>query len=310
MLDPENLPSLSSEIKQKALELGFADCGMAPAKPLTEELPHLKSWVDHGYFGNMHYYGSHIDNRIDPQSVLPNAQSLITVVLPYFQIEEPQNNLKLARYARVKDYHNIIKPLLKQLLDFLTQKIPGLNGRLFCDSGAILEKAWAKQCGLGGIGKNSLFIHPQAGSFVFIGVLVIDALLDYDTPFSKDLCGNCTQCLCACPTQALVEPYVIDVRKCISYHTIESKEPMPKEFKGKMGGYVFGCDICQNVCPYNQKLTPIDLSNPLFDAQLSSVSAEDLKNLNSERFKQNFSGTAMERSGYQKLRQSIDFILE
>ena len=305
--EQEILRNITEQIKQKALALGFADCGMAQATILNEEEVRLQSWVEKGYFGKMKYYGTHIQNRIDPAQTFANAKSVIGVVLPYYQTQKNQTGVKIARYALGKDYHVVIKEMLHQLLDFIKEIYPEADGKVFCDSGAMLEKAWAKQCGLGGIGKNSLLIHPKWGSFVFIGLILLDKDLIYDVPFSRNLCENCQRCINACPTGAIVSPYDVDVNKCISYHTIESKEKIPIDFIGKTKGYVFGCDICQDACPHNHNLVPNIENSILYKESISNLNSLDLVNLKEAQFDLLFSDTAIARTGFQKLKENIEF---
>ncbi|MEI8202684.1 MAG: tRNA epoxyqueuosine(34) reductase QueG [Bacteroidota bacterium] len=301
--------TLSLQIKQQALSLGFADCGMAPASVLTDEEAHLKSWIDNAYYADMRYYGAHLHNRLDPSSVLPNAKSIIAVVLPYYQKNEKQTYLKIARYALGKDYHSEVKRLLDRLLVFIKNLLPESNGKSFCDSGAMLEKAWANRCGLGAIGKNSLLIHPQWGSFVFIGLIVSDVELEYDAPFSTNCCERCKRCMVACPTQAIVSPHVVDARKCISYHTIESKKGIPFEYEKKTEGFVYGCDVCQEVCPYNQEVLSCIESSPLYKAELNSLSSQDLSTLSQRQFDTLLSDTSIARVGYNKLMHNIKLVM-
>ncbi len=301
---------LSRKIKQKALALGFADCGIAPSNPLTEEEVHLKAWIENGYCADMRYYATHLHNRLDPFTVLPNAKSVIGVILPYYQKNEKQTSIKIARYALGKDYHLVVKKLLEELLSFIKALLPKSEGKTFCDSGAMLEKAWANRCALGSIGKNSLLIHPQWGSFVFIGLIVTDAEMTYDSPTSIDVCERCKRCMVACPTQAIVSPHVVDARKCVSYQTIESKESLPPELKGKTEGFVFGCDYCQEVCPYNKDVISQNESSPLYKEELSDISSADLSELSREQFDSLFSETAIARTGFDKLKQNINFVIE
>ena len=299
---------LSRKIKQKALALGFADCGIAPSNPLTEEEVHLKAWIENGYCADMRYYATHLHNRLDPFTVLPNAKSVIGVILPYYQKNEKQTSIKIARYALGKDYHLVVKKLLEELLSFIKALLPKSEGKTFCDSGAMLEKAWANRCALGSIGKNSLLIHPQWGSFVFIGLIVTDAEMTYDSPTSIDVCERCKRCMVACPTQAIVSPHVVDGSKCISYFTIELKGAIPEVQKGKFENWVFGCDICQDVCPWNRFSKPHNEKS--FDAksELLSMNRKEWEEITEEVFQKLFKNSPVKRTKYEGLKRNIKFI--
>ncbi|NRA11834.1 MAG: tRNA epoxyqueuosine(34) reductase QueG, partial [Crocinitomicaceae bacterium] len=238
-------------IKQKATELGFFFCGISNADFLAEEAKQLDSWLNSGYHGKMNYMENHYDKRLDPRLLVDDAKSVVSLLLNYYTEDEQVDPEapKISKYAYGKDYHFIIKDKLKEFYQFIQDEIGEVGGRVFVDSAPVMDKAWAKKSGLGWMGKNANIIHPKHGSFFFIAEMVLDLELEPDGPI-KDYCGTCTQCIDECPTEAIVAPYVIDGSKCISYLTIELKdEIMPTEFKGKMDNWMFGCDICQSVCP-------------------------------------------------------------
>lgn len=296
-------------IKQKAQELGFMYCGISKADFLEEEAPRLESWLNQHMHGQMHYMENHFDKRLDPRLLVDGAKSVVSLLLNYFPEEkQPETDtLKISKYAYGTDYHFVIKDKLKTLLDFINEEIGEVGGRCFVDSAPVLDKAWAKKSGLGWIGKNSNLITPQVGSFYFIAELIIDLELEYDGPI-KDYCGSCTRCLDACPTDAIVAPYVVDGSKCISYFTIELKDQLPQEMNGKFGNWVFGCDICQDVCPWNRFSKPHQ--EPAFNAhpELKNMKTNDWHELTQEVFSQLFKKSAVKRTGYKGLLRNIQFL--
>ncbi len=238
-------------IKQKALDLGFFYCGISKADFLEDDARHLDAYLKQNYHGKMSYMENHYDKRLDPRLLVHNAKSVVSLLLNYYPEKDQENNdtYKISKYAYGKDYHFLIKDKLKLFFQYIQDEIGEVGGRVFVDSAPVLDKAWARKSGLGWMGKNANLIHPKHGSFFFIAELVLDLELEEDGPI-KDYCGTCTKCIDACPTDAIVKPYVVDGSKCISYLTIELKdELLPKEFKGKMENWMFGCDICQDVCP-------------------------------------------------------------
>ena len=258
-----NKTKFTQLIKTESKRLGFLSCGISPAGFLEDEAPRLESWLESNMHGEMSYMENHFDKRLDPTKLVQDSKSVISLLLNYypsqFQIED---SFKLSKYAYGKDYHFVIKDKLKSLLQFIQEEIGDVNGRAFVDSAPVLDKAWAAKSGLGWIGKHSNLLTQQVGSFYFIAELIIDLELDYDTP-TTDHCGTCTACIDACPTEAITEPYVVDGSKCISYFTIELKNEIPAEFGGKFDDWMFGCDVCQEVCPWNRFSKPH--SEPLFD---------------------------------------------
>ncbi len=302
-------PKYSELIKQKAAELGFEACGIARARKLAEEEKGLKAYLEANYNGKMAYMANHFDKRLDPTELVPGAKSVIVVLLNYFprQMQTGSNVPLISKYAYGTDYHFVVKEKLQQLFDFINNEISPVNGRFFTDSAPVLERAWAVQAGLGWIGKNGLLLNKQLGSFFVIGEIILDMEMSCDQPYAEEHCGSCTQCLSACPTQALVKPYVLDSRKCISYLTIELKDDIPEEFRPKLMRRVFGCDICQDVCPWNRKAKAhnVDSLNP--HRQLLEMSKEEWNTLSEEEFNELFRKSAVKRAGYKKLMKNISF---
>jgi epoxyqueuosine reductase len=296
-------------IKDKATELGFFYCGFSKADFLEEEAPRLENWLNLNYQGKMSYMANYFDKRLDPRLLVDDAKTVVSLLLNYYpEKKQHSESPKISKYAYGEDYHTVIKDKLKELFQFLKENIGDVNGRAFVDSAPVMDKVWAKKSGLGWIGKNSNLIHPKEGSFFFIAELIIDLEIEPDGPM-KDYCGTCTKCIDACPTEAIVQPYVVDGSKCISYLTIELKdEILPSEFKGKMDNWMFGCDICQDVCPWNRfsKITqePRFIPNPL----LLELNSTEWKELNEEVFNQMFKLSAVKRTKYNGLKRNIKFL--
>jgi epoxyqueuosine reductase len=244
-------------IKQKAKELGFSFCGISKAAFLEEEAPRLEEWLKRNYQGKMSYLENHFDKRLDPTLLVPGAKSVISLLYNYSPAKDlsQPGEYKIAKYAYGEDYHFVIKDKLKEFVAAIRENIGDVQGRAFVDSAPVMERAWAQKSGIGWIGKNSLLLNREMGSFFFIAELIVDLELNYDGP-TKDYCGTCTACMDACPTDAIPEPFVVDASKCISYFTIELKEEIPAEVKGKFENWIFGCDICQDVCPWNRFAKP------------------------------------------------------
>jgi epoxyqueuosine reductase len=297
-------------IKQKAQELGFFYCGISKAEFLEEEAPRLEAWLNQQRHGKMSYMENHFDKRLDPRLLVDGAKSVISLLLNYYT-EEKQSDAtapKISKYAYGEDYHVVIKEKLRQLMQFIETEIGEVSGRVFVDSAPVMDKAWAKKSGLGWIGKNSNLIHPKSGSFFFIAELIIDLELEADGPI-KDYCGTCTKCIDACPTDAIIEPYVVDGSKCISYLTIELKDALlPAEFKGKMDNWAFGCDICQDVCPWNRfsLLHNETRFNP--SQNLLQLSKSDWQDLSEEVFSELFKLSAIKRTKFDGLKRNIAFL--
>lgn len=294
-------------IKQKATELGFFYCGISKADFLEDEARHLDEWLKRSYHGKMNYMENHYDKRLDPRLLVDNAKSVVSLLLNYYP-EEIQNDSsvpKISKYAYGKDYHFIIKDKLKEFFQFIQDEIGEVGGRVFVDSAPVMDKAWAKKSGLGWMGKNANIIHPKHGSYFFIAELILDLDLEHDGPI-KDYCGTCTKCIDECPTDAIVEPYVINGSKCISYLTIELKdEILPSEFKGKMENWMFGCDICQDVCPWNRFSKPH--SEPWFNPHndLLKMKKGDWEDLTEEVFQELFRKSAVKRTKFSGLERNI-----
>ncbi len=296
-------------IKQKALELGFDACGIALAEYLNAQRDRLTAWLVEGYHAKMSYMANHLEKRIDPRLLVPGAQSVVVVALNYYPgISQPAGaNYKIARYAYGRDYHPVMKEKLQQLADHLTHIAGKHIFRIFTDSAPVLERAWAQQSGLGNYGKNACLIIPRKGSYFFLGELITSLKLEPDEAFQKDLCGKCTRCIEACPTQAIKAPGIIDSRKCISYLTIELKENMPEHYRGKCEGWIFGCDICQEACPHNQHAQTHN--EPAFEPSTPIVSwhQTDWESLTKEGYTRYFKkgNSAIARVKYEKLMDNI-----
>jgi epoxyqueuosine reductase len=296
-------------LKTKATELGFFYCGISKADFLEEEAPRLEKWLNLNYQGKMSYMANYFDKRLDPRLLVDDAKTVVSLLLNYYP-EEIQNaeSPKISKYAYGEDYHTVIKDKLKELIQYLKENIGEINGRAFVDSAPVMDKVWANKSGLGWIGKNSNLIHPKEGSFFFIAELILDIEIEPDGPM-KDYCGTCTRCIDACPTGAIVQPYVVDGSKCISYLTIELKdELLPNEFKGKMDNWMFGCDICQDVCPWNRfsKITQEQRFKP--NPLLLELKSNDWKELNEEAFNQLFKHSAVKRTKFTGLQRNIKFL--
>lgn len=302
--------SNKEKIKRKANELGFFYCGVSKADFLEEEARDLEEWLRRGLNGGMSYMNNHFDKRLDPRILMPGAKSVVSLLLNYFPEKDlsEQHGLKVSKYAYGKDYHYVIKDKLKNLMDFISQDIGQVEGRVFVDSAPVMDKAWAKRSGLGWVGKNTNLINPKSGSFFFIAELIIDLELEADGPI-KDYCGTCTKCIDACPTDALFEPYKIDATRCISYLTIELKDQIiPGEFKNKMENWVFGCDICQDVCPWNRFSKPNKEKSFEPNEYLLNWTREDIVELTEEVFSAAFKDSAVKRTKYTGLLRNIKFI--
>lgn len=296
-------------IKTKAQELGFSFCGIAKAEFLEQEAPRLEEWLKRGYQGKMSYLENYFDKRLDPTLLVSGAKSVVSLVYNYYPKKDlaEDDNLKIAKYAYGEDYHFVVKDKLKILLTHLNETIGEVNGRAFVDSAPVMEGAWAQKSGLGWVGKNSLLLNRSAGSFFFLAELIIDLELEYDSP-TKDYCGTCTACMDACPTDAIAEPYVVDGSKCISYFTIELKDEIPNDVKGKFENWIFGCDICQDVCPWNRFSSPHNESRFDPSPTLENMKSDDWKEITEEVFKSVFKNSAVKRTGLKGLQRNIRFI--
>ena len=299
----------SEYIKQKALELGFMACGISKAEFLEEEAPRLEKWLSENRNGEMKYMENYFDKRLDPRLLFEGCKSVISVLINYFPSENQKDPEapKLSKYAYGEDYHFVIKRKLNELLFFIQSEIGQVNGRVFVDSAPVMDKAWAKQSGLGWIGKNSNLISNKSGSFFFIGELLIDAELQYDTAIG-DYCGTCTRCLDACPTGAIIQPYVVDGSKCISYFTIELKNAIPVPMKGQFDNWMFGCDICQEVCPWNRFSKPHQEEAFMPHPDLLEMTRQQWRNISKETFDKLFKKSAVKRTKFSGLKRNIDFL--
>ena len=301
----------AQSIKTEAKRLGFLSCGISKAEFLEEEAPRLESWLHQNKHGKMHYMEKHFDKRLDPTLLVEGSKSVISLTYNYYidKLQQDPNAPKISKYAYGIDYHYVIKDKLNQLLEFIKEEIGDVHGRAFVDSAPIMEKAWAKKSGLGWIGKNSNLITQKVGSFYFISELIVDLDLEVDHAVT-DHCGSCTACIDACPTEAITEPFQVDGSKCISYFTIELKENIPNEMKGKLDHWAFGCDVCQDVCPWNRFSK--QHSEPLFNPkpELLSMTKNDWEEITQETFNKVFKKSAVKRTKYTGLKRNIKFLKE
>jgi epoxyqueuosine reductase len=298
----------TSIVKSIAKDLGFDFCGISKAEQLSEEAFQLENWLNKGMHGQMSYMENHFDKRLNPTLLVDDAKSVISLLLNYYPSEiQNTDSYKISKYAYGQDYHFVIKEKLQELLQTIQTEIGAVSGRAFVDSAPVLDKAWAAKSGLGWIGKNSNLLTQQLGSFYFIAELVVDLDLEYDYA-TTDHCGTCKACIDACPTEAIVSPYVVDGSKCISYFTIELKENIPQEMKGKMDDWIFGCDVCQDVCPWNRfsKSHNEPLFNP--NPELLSMTKKDWEEITEDTFKKVFKNSAVKRTKLDGLKRNIKFL--
>lgn len=305
-----NRRTAATTVKSEAKRLGFDYCGISKAGFLEEEAPHLERWLKQNMQGEMHYMANHFDLRLDPTKLVSGAKSVISLLLNYYT-EEKQTDPgapKISKYAYGEDYHFVIKEKLRGLLHSLEEKIGNsIGGRAFVDSAPVMDKAWAKRSGLGWIGKNTNLINKHSGSFFFIAELILDVELEPDSP-TGDFCGTCTRCIDACPTDAIVSPYVVDGSKCISYFTIELKGEIPESEKGKFQNWMFGCDICQDVCPWNRFSAPH--RNPEFNPteSLLNKTKEEWEEITEDVFRELFRRSAVKRTKFEGLKRNLRFL--
>jgi epoxyqueuosine reductase len=298
-------------VKTQAKSLGFDFCGIARAGFLEEEAPKLEAWLNNNYHGQMGYMANHFDKRLDPTKLVEGAKSVISLIYNYFpglRLPEAAEDLKIAKYAYGQDYHHVVKDRLKTLMENLHKEIGEIGGRAFVDSAPVMERQWAQKSGLGWLGKNSLLLNRDMGSFFFLAELIVDVEISPDPPMVKDYCGTCTRCIDACPTDAIIADGVVDASKCISYLTIELKENIPAEFKGKMENWIFGCDICQDVCPWNRFSKPH--REPLFEpsSDLANMGKREWQEITEEVFQQVFAKSPLKRSKWSGLRRNVGFV--
>ena len=299
----------TTKIKSEANRLGFTFCGISKAEFLENEAPYLENWLNQNRHGKMQYMENYFDKRLNPTLLVEGSKSVISLLYNYFpKQQQVQDSYKISKYAYGEDYHHVIKDKLKELVQFITDEVGEINARIFTDSAPILERAWAKKSGLGWIGKNSMLINPKKGSFYFLAEIILDVEFDYDAPI-KDYCGTCNACVEACPTEAILPNKVVDGSKCISYFTIELKdEILPNEVKGKFNDWIFGCDICQDVCPWNRFSTPTNELHFSPNQQLLNYSKQEWTELTAEIFNEIFKKSAVKRTKFEGLKRNIKFL--
>ena len=305
-----NAVKYAQQIKAWAKDLGFLDCGISRAGFLEDEAPRLETWLKKGYHGEMQYMENHFDKRLDPRLLVDGAKSVISLSLNYYtnEVQQDASAPKISKYAYGADYHFVIKDKLKQLLQLINTHIGEVGGRAFVDSAPVLDKAWAKKAGLGWVGKNANLLSKGRGSFFFLAELIVDLELAYDVAPATDHCGTCTKCIDACPTQAIVAPYVVDGSKCISYLTIELKNEIPASFKGKMDNWMFGCDVCQDVCPWNR--FSLQHHEPAFTPHpdLLGMTQQEWLEITEDTFKKVFKNSAVKRTKFEGLNRNIKIL--
>jgi epoxyqueuosine reductase len=302
-----NKKELSQLIKKHADRLGFLSCGIAKVEFLESEAKHLENWLSNNYNGKMAYMANHFDKRLNPALLVDDAKSVISVLVNYFPEEDlfKDKAYKISKYAYGTDYHLVIRDRLNELIEIIKEEVGEVNARCFTDSAPVLDKAWAERAGLGWIGKNANLISTQKGSFFFIGEIILDLELGYDQP-ATDHCGTCTKCIDACPTEAIIKPQLVDGSKCISYLTIELKDELiPSGFSNQMEDWVFGCDICQDICPWNRFSVPHNENAFLPHPELKKT---DLENLSQEKFNILFKNSAIKRTKFKGLTRNIEFV--
>lgn len=297
-------------IKSKANELGFSFCGISKADFLEDEAPRLEEWLSRNYQGKMSYLENHFDKRLDPRLLVPGAKSVVSLIYNYYPEKDLSrtNELKVSKYAYGEDYHFVVKDKLLVLLQHVNNEIGEVSGRAFVDSAPVLERAWAKRSGIGWVGKNSLLLNREMGSFFFLAELIIDLELEYDAPV-KDYCGSCTACIDACPTDAIAEPYVVDGSKCISYYTIELKDEIPAEVQGKFNNWIFGCDICQDVCPWNSFSKGHKEERFMPSKELEGMTKQHWVEITEQVFKKMFEKSAVQRTKYSGIKRNVSFVV-
>jgi len=296
-------------IKNEAKRLGFLNCGIAKAEFLEQEAPRLEAWLKNEYHGQMHYMENHFDKRLDPTLLMDGAKSVISLSYNYYpEVQQREDSYHISKYAYGEDYHHVIKGKLRELLHSIREEIGDVNGRAFVDSAPVMERVWAEKAGLGWNGKHSLLIQKQQGSFFFLAELIVDLDLEYDAPFTTDHCGECTRCIDACPTEAILPNKTIDGSKCISYFTIELKDNIPSEFKNSFEDWMFGCDICQDVCPWNRFSKAH--SEPLFQpkSELLDMTKKDWEEITEETFRKVFKKSAVKRTKFSGFTRNIAFL--
>jgi epoxyqueuosine reductase len=300
--------NIAQKIKEEAYRLGFEHVGFSKADFLEEEAPRLEQWLTNNYHGKMAYMENWFDKRLDPRLLVDDAKTVVSLLLNYYppqlqNAEAPQ----ISKYAYGRDYHFVIKEKLKELLHFIQENVGEVNGRAFVDSAPVLDRAWAKKSGLGWVGKNGNLIHPKSGSFYFIAELIVDLPLPTDVPI-RDYCGTCTRCIDACPTQAIISPKVVDGSKCISYFTIELKEQIPVSYRGQFDNWAFGCDTCQDVCPWNRFSKPTKEKDFIPDDERLSWTRSEWEEITEDVFKKVFKDSPLSRAGFEKIKDNLKLL--
>lgn len=296
-------------IKEEAKRLGFSSCGISKAEFLSDEAPRLEQWLSKNFHGEMHYMANHFDKRLDPSLLVPGAKSVISLLYNYFPEEQQnENSYHIAKYAYGEDYHHVIKDMLKKMVASMQGRIGDFHARVFTDSAPVMERTWAQKSGLGWLGKNALLITKSKGSYFFLAEIILDVELVYDEPFKTDHCGSCSRCIDACPTQAILPNNTIDASKCISYFTIELKDEIPVQFKGHFEDWMFGCDICQDVCPWNRFSEPTQEQKFKPDERLLNYTKNDWQEITKDVFQEIFRRSAVKRTKFEGLKRNINFL--
>ena len=306
-----NPHTLTNLVKAEAKRLGFEGCGISKAGFLEDEAPKLEQWLVENMHGQMKWMEHHFDKRLDPTKLVPGAKSVISVLLSYHQPElaekhkENNSSPKISKYALGEDYHFVVKDKLFELYTFLEVTIGEINGRVFVDSAPVMDKVWAAKSGLGWMGKHSNILNKTEGSWFFLGEIIVDVEFDYDGPIT-DHCGSCTKCIDACPTDAIVQPYLVDGSKCISYFTIELRDEIPTEYHDKLGNWIFGCDICQDVCPWNRKAKPGKEERLFARNDFLDKGIEYWDELNLDEFRKLFRKNPVKRTKFEGLKRNVN----
>ncbi len=308
-----NLKKNTELIRQHALSIGFDACGFSRARRLDEEESRFEQWLKQGRHGSMQWMENHFEKRLDPRVLVPGARSVISVVMSYNQpdtfrtIDLTPDSPRISKYALGDDYHDVMRPKLYELFEYIREVVGPVEGRAFVDSAPVMDKTWARLSGIGWIGKNSNMLNKQLGSYYFIGELILDAEFEYDSP-TTDHCGTCTRCIDACPTGAIYEPYQVDGSKCISYFTIELRDAVPTEYHSAIGNWMYGCDICQDVCPWNRKAAPGSESALFARNDLMNTDINFWEELNLEEYRKMFKGSAVKRAKFDGLKRNISIV--
>lgn len=296
-------------IKDEAQRLGFTACGISQATFLEDEAPRLEKWLQNNYHGSMHYMENHFDKRLDPRLLMPGAKSVISLLYNYYPSQiQTKDSYLISKYAYGEDYHHVIKKKLKEMVASMQAVFGDFQARVFTDSAPIMERAWAQKSGLGWLGKHSLLINKTKGSFFFLAEIILDLEFNYDQPFKTDHCGSCTRCIDACPTEAILPNNTIDGSKCISYFTIESKDEIPTDFKNNFENWAFGCDICQDVCPWNRFSQPHQEPKFQPDERLLKFNKTQWEEITEDVFKEIFRRSAVKRTKFKGFERNIRFL--